>query len=190
MVTKQQELTSSNHSPVVVTANNFRLPLTHIDNTMILFRYKSQQMELQHIYHILETMKILLLVFQLTTFGNYVLFKLDDVKIYRYLKVICTPTKQGRRQESVYVMSIQGTYVDKERKNKTADLWHARLGHVSYHELKIMMMKSILRGLPQLDVREDIVCTGCQYEKAHPLPYEESKFRVKVFLELIYSDVF
>ncbi|KAL3501348.1 hypothetical protein ACH5RR_035800 [Cinchona calisaya] len=35
-------------------------------------------------------------------------------------------------------------------------------GHVSYHKLKIMMMKSMLKGLPQLDVGDDIVCTGCQ----------------------------
>ncbi|KAL3525256.1 hypothetical protein ACH5RR_013628 [Cinchona calisaya] len=46
------------------------------------------------------------------------------------------------------------------RKNETVDLWHARLGHVSYHKLKIMMMKSMLKGLPQLDVRDDIVCAG------------------------------
>ncbi|KAL3503325.1 hypothetical protein ACH5RR_037774 [Cinchona calisaya] len=34
-------------------------------------------------------------------------------------------------------------------------------GHVSYHKLKIMMMKTMLKGLPQLDVRDDIVCAGC-----------------------------
>lgn len=59
--------------------------------------------------------------------------------------------------ESVYVMSAQTAYVDKTRRNETADLWHARLGHLSYLKLKAMMKKSMLKGLPQLDVKEDTV---------------------------------
>lgn len=92
--------------------------------------------------------------------------------------------------ESIYVMSAESAYVDKTRKNETADLWHARLGHVSYHKLKIMMKKAMLKGLPQLEVRGDVICAGCQYGKAHQLPYEESKFRAKEPFELVHSDVF
>ncbi|KAL8132396.1 hypothetical protein AgCh_008045 [Apium graveolens] len=79
---------------------------------------------------------------------------------------------------------------DKTRINETADLWHARLSHVSYSKLDVMMQKSMLKGLPQLKVRTDIVCAGCQYGKAHQLPYEESKYRATKSLELIHSDVF
>ncbi|KAL3508899.1 hypothetical protein ACH5RR_028300 [Cinchona calisaya] len=56
------------------------------------------------------------------------------------------------------MMSAQEAYVDKARKNETPDLWHARLGHVSYHKLKIMMMKSMLKGLP----RALMDCVGCE----------------------------
>ncbi|KAM1328637.1 hypothetical protein ACFX2F_012889 [Malus domestica] len=48
----------------------------------------------------------------------------------------------------------------------------------------------MLKGLPQLDVRTYTVCAGCQYGKAHQLPYEESKFKAKEPLELVHSDVF
>ncbi|KAL0374948.1 UNVERIFIED_CONTAM: putative mitochondrial protein [Sesamum radiatum] len=72
----------------------------------------------------------------------------------------------------------------------TADLWHMRLSHVSYSKLDTMMKKSMLKGLPKLEVRSDTVCAGCQYGKAHQLPYEESNFRTKEPLELIHSDVF
>ncbi|CAL8992183.1 unnamed protein product [Prunus brigantina] len=87
-------------------------------------------------------------------------------------------------------MSAESAYVDKTRKNETADLWHMRLGHVSYHKLSVMMKKSMLKGLPQLDVRTDTVYGGCQYGKAHQQPYKESKFKAKEPLELIHSDVF
>ncbi|KAL3533017.1 hypothetical protein ACH5RR_006538 [Cinchona calisaya] len=72
---------------------------------------------------------------------------------------------KGRGIELVYVMSAQEAYIEKTRKNDTADLWHARLGHMSYYKLKIMIKKSMLKGLPQLECREDVVCTGCQYGK-------------------------
>ncbi|KAE8675571.1 tir-nbs resistance protein [Hibiscus syriacus] len=64
------------------------------------------------------------------------------------------------------------------------------IGHVSYFKLSVMVKKLMLKGLPQLDVRTDTVCAGCQYGKAHQLPYDESKFKAKEPLELIHSDVF
>uniref|UniRef100_A0A2N9FFS6 CCHC-type domain-containing protein n=1 Tax=Fagus sylvatica TaxID=28930 RepID=A0A2N9FFS6_FAGSY len=129
-------------------------------------------------------------VAQLADSGNWVLFGPKDVKVYKEIVVIGTPTMEGQRMESVYVMSAESAYVDKTRKNETVDLWHARLGHVSYHKLKVMMNKSLVKGLPQLECREDTVCAGCQYGKAHQLPYQESKFRAKEPLELVHSDVF
>jgi hypothetical protein len=38
------------------------------------------------------------------------------------------------------VMSTQTTYVDKTRKNKTMDLWHAWFGHVCYNKMKVMIV--------------------------------------------------
>ncbi|GMJ08723.1 hypothetical protein HRI_004541500 [Hibiscus trionum] len=97
---------------------------------------------------------------------------------------------KGQRSESMYVMSAEVAYVDMTSKNETADLWHMRLGHVSYYKLDVMMKKSMLRGLPELEVRTDAICAGCQYGKAHQLPYADSKFQAKEPLELVHSDVF
>lgn len=97
---------------------------------------------------------------------------------------------EGRKINSIYVMSAESAYVDRVKKNETADLWHERLGHVGFHKLKTMMSKEMLKGLPQLEVNVDNVCAGCQYGKAHQLPYEESKYKAKEPLQLIHSDVF
>ncbi|KAJ9556278.1 hypothetical protein OSB04_010892 [Centaurea solstitialis] len=158
-------------SRVVQTANNARLPIAQIGKTMIMPGNKSDMVTLQNVFHVPGMKKNLLSVSQLTSLENYVLFGPEDVK-------------------SVYVLSAESAYVDKTRKNETADLWHARLGHVGYHKLKVIMEKSMLNGLPQLDVKTDVVCAGCQYGKAHQLPYKESKFRAKKPLELVHSDVF
>ena len=97
---------------------------------------------------------------------------------------------EGRQLESIYVMSAQETYMNKTKKNETVDLWHARLRHVSYNIIKVMMKKSMLRGLPNLEIRDNIICASYRYGKAHKLSYEESKYRAERPLELIHSDIF
>ena len=57
-------------------------------------------------------------------------------------------------------MLTQEEYVNKTRKNETVDLWHTRLEHVSYNQIKAMMKKSILRGLPNLEIHDNIICEG------------------------------
>ena len=69
-------------------------------------------------------------------------------------------------------IAAQEAYGDETGKSETANQGYTRLVHVNYHKLKIMMMQLMLIGLSQLDVREDIVWAGCQYEKSHQLLYE------------------
>ena len=52
------------------------------------------------------------------------------------------------------------------------------------------MNKSMLRGLPQLDVRIDTIYAKCQYVKVYQLPYEDSQLKAKELLEFVHSDVF
>ncbi|KAL5769820.1 hypothetical protein ACOSP7_013974 [Xanthoceras sorbifolium] len=187
---KLQNLSEYKGNRVVVTADNSRLPIAHIGKTIVTPRYNTNQVPLQDVYHVPGMKKNLLSVAQFTSSGHYVLFGPQDVKVFRDLKISGKPTMEGRRLESVYVMSAESAYVNKTRRNETADLWHMRLGHVSYSKLSMIVKKSMLKGLPQLDVRMDTVCAGCQYGKAHQLPYEESTFKSKKPLELVHSDVF
>ena len=61
------------------------------------------------------------------------------MKVFRDLKIIEKPTMEGQQLESVYVMSVESTYVDKTRRNKILDIWHMWLGHVRYSKLSVMM---------------------------------------------------
>ncbi|KAL3514113.1 hypothetical protein ACH5RR_026830 [Cinchona calisaya] len=95
-----------------------------------LKRYNSHQVKLQHVYHVPGMKKNLLSVSQLIASGNFVLFGPDEVRVCQNKKITGTPIMQEKRMETVYVMSAQEAFVDKARKNETADFWHARLGHV------------------------------------------------------------
>ena len=142
-------------------------------------QFGSNQVPLQDVYHVPGMKKNLLLVAQLTVLGHYILFCPPDVKVYQDLKISGSPTMEERQLESVYIISAESAYVDKAQKNEIVDLWHTRLGHVCFHKLKVIMKKTMLKGLPQLDVRAKTVCVECQYGKAHQLSYEDSKFKLK-----------
>ncbi|KAE8672542.1 tir-nbs resistance protein [Hibiscus syriacus] len=143
---KLQNLSEYNGGRVVVTADNSRLPITHIGKTIVTPRYNTNQVQLQDVYHIPGIKKNLLSVAQLTSSGHYVLFGPQGVKVYRDVKISETPTMEGRSLESIYVMSAESAYVDRTRKNETSDLWYRRLGHVSYSKLSVMVKKSMLKG--------------------------------------------
>ncbi|KAK3041270.1 hypothetical protein RJ639_001372 [Escallonia herrerae] len=189
-VEKLQNLSDYKGSRVVVTANNSKLPIAHVGSAIVSPQSNDDEVPLQNVYHVPGMKKNLLSVAQLTSSGHFVLFGPQDVKVYHDLVIIEEPVMKGQRLESVYVLSAETAYVDKARRNETVDLWHMRLSHVSYSKLDVMMKKSMLKGLPQIEVRIDTVCAGCQYGKAHQLPFEESKFKAKEPLELIHSDVF
>ena len=138
---------------VIVTANNSKLPISYVGRTILSPHIGPKEFQLQGVYHVPGMKKNLLSVSQLTAQGNYVVFGPQEVKVYRNLKESGTPIMEGRKMESIYAMSAQSPYVDKTRRNDTADLWHARLGHVSYHKLKMMVERSMVKGLPGVEVR-------------------------------------
>ncbi|KAL3519911.1 hypothetical protein ACH5RR_018060 [Cinchona calisaya] len=99
--------------------------------------------------------------------ANLALFRPNDVKVFQNEKITGAPIMQEKRLQTVYVKSAQEAYVNKARKSETIDLWHARLVHMSYYKLKIMIIKSMLKRLPHLDVQDNAICVGCKYGKAH-----------------------
>jgi hypothetical protein len=158
---KLQNLTEYKGNRVVITANNSKLPIAHVGNTIVSNHHSDNEVALQKVYHVRGMKKNLLSVSQLTSAGHYVLFGPQDVRVYHNLEVTEEPLMKGQRRESVYVMLAETAYIDKTRKNETPDLWHSRLSHVSYSKLAVMMKKSMVEGLPQLEVKTDVVCEGC-----------------------------
>ncbi|KAJ4956518.1 hypothetical protein NE237_013301 [Protea cynaroides] len=163
----------------VFIANNAKLPIAHVSSLV-----------LQDVFHVPNMKKNLISVSQLTKSGGYVIFGPDVVMVYETVHITGYPYMQGRRCDSIYVMIAQEAYVDRTRQHETTDLWHARLAHVGFTKLKVMMQRKLVRGLLELEVRSDTVCSGCQYGKAHQLPYVESKFQAKMPLELVHLHVF
>ncbi len=76
---------------VIITIDNSKLPITNIGSTMIVPSFSPNQVLLKKVLHVPGMKKNLLSVPQLTSFGNYVVFEPDDVKVFRNLSLCGKP---------------------------------------------------------------------------------------------------
>ena len=69
-------------------------------------------------------------------------------------------------------------------------LWHKRLGHHNYDDIKMMISKNLVDGLV-LDSKTlpDPICEPCLAGKMHANPFTLSEHRATELLELIHTDV-
>jgi len=81
-------ITEEKGKQMVITANNSKLPITHIGETEIVPRYSRHPVQLHNVYHVPGMKKNQLSVSQLVASGNYVVLGPNDVKIERKLKAI------------------------------------------------------------------------------------------------------
>lgn len=124
--------------------------------------------------------------------GHYVLFGPNDVKIFRNVENLkADVVHTGKRVKDTFVLSASSSYIDKVSCNENASLWHARLGHVNIDKLKVVVQKTLVNSLPNLTTfPKKESCEGCQFGKAHRLPFTKSLSRSKAPLECIHSDLF
>ena len=85
-------------------ADNSRLSISHVRKAVVS-RYGPQQLQLEKVCHVPGLKKNLMPVPQLKEEGKYVVFGLEGVAIFKKLKVIDTPIMEGRRRQSVFVLS-------------------------------------------------------------------------------------
>ncbi|KAK8368677.1 hypothetical protein V6Z11_A01G058800 [Gossypium hirsutum] len=93
-MTKDKEKLSSatkyKEGRIVVTVDDSMLPISHIGDTVIIHRYIPHKVKLQNVYLVPMMKKNLLLISQLTLDENYIVFKPNNEKVYRNLKLTNT----------------------------------------------------------------------------------------------------
>lgn len=179
-----------NGSQVVVIADDSRHNIAHVGDVVFPTSSSQKEVTLDNVFHVPGMGKNLFSVPQVTAIGKHVLFGPDSVKVFDEFETASVPVLCGRRCESVYVLSAEAAYIEKTKTSQSVDLWHSRLGHVSYSKLELMMSKQLVAGLPNLPVVKDVVCSGCQFGKAHQQPFHQSSYKSTQPLELVHTDVF
>ncbi|KAK9169101.1 hypothetical protein Syun_001241 [Stephania yunnanensis] len=69
---------------------------------------------------------------------------------------------------------------------RSAMIWHQKLGHMSEQGMKILVEKKLLSGLTKVSLP---FCEHCVTSEQHRLKFNTSNSRSKAILELVHSDV-
>ena len=175
---------------VIVTTDNSLHPVMQegdykADNS------NGEDLILEDVYQVPGLKKNLASVSQITSTGKFVLFGPNEVRILCNLRSIDVDVLfNGRKKNSLYVLSATKAYVGKTSQNTNAPLWHARLGHVGYQLLQQISTNRLLKGVPLFKtVHSNRVGEGCQYGKSHCLPFHKSMNRSSSMFQLVHSDV-
>lgn len=179
-----------NGCEAIVTADNTVHPVKS-EGTIVINGGDEDPITLKSVFHVPGMKKNLFSVANAVDAGNYVLFGPHDVKFLKNIQELKADViHTGKRVKDLFVLSASSSYINKMSSNENAHLWHARLGHLSMDKLKVMVKKDLVNGLPNLtNFGGGEVCEGCQYGKAHRLPFERSSSRSNAPLELIHSDL-
>ncbi|KAL4303890.1 hypothetical protein GQ457_10G000190 [Hibiscus cannabinus] len=175
---------------IIVTADDSAYPVAKEGDVQIGIDDRNS-VKLNDVFHVPGLKRNLVSVAQITDSGKYVLFGPKDVKVLDNMKNISADVlTTGEKKGSLYVLSAGEAYVKKTSQTDSAEIWHARLGHVGYQLLRQISSKKLLDGIPVLhEVREAVICQGCQFGKSHCLPFEESSSRKLTMFELVHTDL-
>lgn len=67
--------------------------------------------------------------------------------------------------------------------------WHARLGHINYDNIKLMVNKELVTGIPKMAINKN-TCVSCLLGKQARRPFPQAtNFRASKRLELLHGDL-
>lgn len=96
--------------------------------------------------------------------------------------------RTGQLYELVYLpipKSFTPTLLSTLPSTNFLDIWHSRLGHISYDRLKLLISSGILGNVKT----KTLHCLPCQLGKQHALPFYPNEMKSVAPFDLIHSDV-
>ncbi|KAK0588753.1 hypothetical protein LWI29_005016 [Acer saccharum] len=95
-----------------------------------------------------------------------------------------------RSIDNCYCLEIDSLTCNMAHECNKLDLWHQRLGHMNFKDLKKLEKHGIVRGLPNLGKKLEVVCELCQLGKQTKLSHKKNSYiATKRPLELVHMDL-
>ena len=98
--------------------------------------------------------------------------------------------KVKRSIDNCYCLNVDPLTCNMAHECNKLELWHQRLGHMNFKDLKKLEKHSIVRGLPSLGKKLEIVCEPCQLGKQTKISHKKNSYiATKRPLELVHMDL-
>ncbi|RDX99778.1 hypothetical protein CR513_17122, partial [Mucuna pruriens] len=146
---------------------------------------------ISHVYYVPELKNNLLSMGQFQEKGLAILIQNGKYKVYHLERgQIIEIDMKGNRMFvlSATMVSINSTCFQTELEHDS-QLWHSRLGHLSYNGLRILSSKQMVNGLPSITTPRNL-CMYCLPGKQHrnSTP-RKSLWRASTKLQLIHANI-
>eukprot|EP00253_Pinus_taeda_P012468 PITA_12468 len=128
----------------------------------------------------------LLSVNQMCDQGNEVVFRSNGC-VVRELDIGETVIKGIRTPNNLYILK-GGQQQFCLRKNDEHWLWHRRLGHLSFPQIRKACKFQVVRDLPDISIPENTICKSCQFGKQTRAHFPEKEGSANSKIKCLRSD--
>ena len=157
--------------------------------SIIFLTKNGERKELSDIYFIPNLRSNILSLGQATESGCEVRMKDDCLLLYDREGRLLVKAKRALNRLYKVAMEVENTRCLQLVHLKESSKWHARLGHIGLSNLKKMVDKNLVIGMPKFGVEKEI-CEAClrgkQIRESFP---QASSYRASRVLELIHGDL-
>eukprot|EP00253_Pinus_taeda_P022808 PITA_22808 len=129
----------------------------------------------------------LLSVSQMCDNGTEVIFRSDGCSVHD-LDTGRTVIKGRITPNNLYIFE-EGEQQCYLSKNDEHWLWHRRLGHLIFSQIRKACKYQAVRGLPNIKILDNTICKSCQFGKQTRTNFPEKEGSASRPLELVHTDV-
>lgn len=144
---------------------------------------------LSDVYFIPDLKSNIISLGQATESGCEIRMKEDHLLLYDRDNKLMVKAKRSRNRLYKMIMKVEDTKCLQLMHLSDSSKWHSRLGHIGLENLKLMVNKSLVIGIPRFQVEKE-TCVSClrgkQVRRSFP---QGSSFRATEILELIHGDL-
>lgn len=152
--------------------------------------------EIKNVYYVPEVKMNLLSVSKLEGSGLNIVFANNTMKAFYNNQIVMLGKKVGSLYRVEFeIDNLSCNYTQNKSINKinSMQLWHRRLGHLGYDNIKILSTQNLVNGLNINDGRSNIFesnfCESCLLGKMTRQPFNKKGHRATKPLELVHTDV-
>ena len=144
---------------------------------------------MSNVYYIPALRSNIISLGQATETGCEVRLKEDLLHIYDRDGRLLLKANRGRNRLYKVVMEAEGTSCLQVITSNESSKWHARLGHINFDNMKLMIEKELVTGVPKISVTRN-TCVSCLLGKQTRRPFPKATtFRASRRLELLHGDL-
>ena len=151
-----------------------------------------KNIKFEKVLHVPELKRNLISVSTITENGGMVTFDGEKCEISKGNGILAI----GQREGNAFILDTENEIIcseaniAKSENKKTLELWHLRLGHLGYDNVKMMSEKEIVHGMKTESSEFNRDCEGCALGKQTRDPFSKKGTEPAAeILDLVHSDV-